>query len=166
MDPVFHLKILFQAEKDFFERDRDGNGIPDYWVGDVAGLRTLLDKNGFPVELIDMSDAWRDASPMTKDSDKTRFAPLKECTGVKQYALQVIPSKADGSAYGEDIDLDGLKCKSRIGFAFCAVPAYYTKNASLTYIIDQTGVVWARDTGGVAIQKFPRDPNAEGWARK
>jgi hypothetical protein len=61
------LKTLTSAEADFRANDRDGNGISDFWVGDVAGLYCLVPKgppNSPSIKLIELSIAAADGDPL------------------------------------------------------------------------------------------------------
>jgi hypothetical protein len=61
------LKTLASAEADFRANDRDGNGINDFWVGDVAGLYGLVPKgppNSPSIKLIELSIAAADGDPL------------------------------------------------------------------------------------------------------
>jgi type II secretory pathway pseudopilin PulG len=47
------LKTLTSAESDFRANDRDGNGVPDFWTKDVAGLYHLVPPGSSePIQLI------------------------------------------------------------------------------------------------------------------
>src|SRR5436190_232031 len=47
------LKTLATAEADFKANDRDGNGLKDFWVGDVSGLYRYTMTNGREIKLIE-----------------------------------------------------------------------------------------------------------------
>ena len=59
------MKTLTSAEADFRANDRDGNGVNDFWTGDVAGLYTL--KN---LRLIEPELAAADGAPLLPLSRK------------------------------------------------------------------------------------------------
>src|SRR5258706_2070588 len=58
------LKCLCAAQADFRDNDRDGDGMNQFWRGDVAGLYTLVPKNARPtldaIKLIEISVASAD----------------------------------------------------------------------------------------------------------
>jgi type II secretory pathway pseudopilin PulG len=64
------LKTISSAEADFRANDRDGNGVNDFWTGDVKGLYTMTcaavrgahgDSSDPPIRLIELSVAGADA---------------------------------------------------------------------------------------------------------
>ena len=64
------LRTVFVAQRDFRDNDRDGNGVHDYWRGDVAGLFALTPKgNGEPIKLIELGVAAAD-DRATPDIDR------------------------------------------------------------------------------------------------
>ncbi len=63
------LKTLSTAEADFRANDRDGNGVSDFWTGDVAGLYCIAGgpaqtEAGQPIKLIELSLAGADSDPL------------------------------------------------------------------------------------------------------
>src|SRR5688572_13787562 len=81
------LKTISSAEAEFRGNDRDGNGIQDFWTGDVSALFYLVGSGtGEPIRLIEQSIA---------DADATR-------PGVKPkagYFYEAMDRDADGSEY-------------------------------------------------------------------
>jgi hypothetical protein len=53
----------------------------------------------------------------------------------------------------------------RQGRIYVAYPAKYSVTGRMTYVLDEEGLLWKKDTGGVAPQDFPPDPAAAGWSR-
>jgi len=47
--------------------------------------------------------------------------------------------------------------------ALCAVPAEYGRTGRLTLIICTDGTVFQKDTGGMPVFDYPKDPAADGW---
>ena len=52
-------------------------------------------------------------------------------------------------------------------YGFCAYPAEYGKTGVMTFIVNQAGVRYQKDTGGKNIDQWPceedKDPTADGW---
>lgn len=69
------LKTLATAEADFRANDRDGNGINDFWTGDVAGLYCISPGAGRAsdparaIKLIEISVAGADSDPLRAPGD-------------------------------------------------------------------------------------------------
>lgn len=60
------IKLLSAAQADFRANDRDGDGLPNFWKADVAGLFATTrrgDPSGAPIALIDPRLAAADAAP-------------------------------------------------------------------------------------------------------
>ena len=147
-------KPFASAAADFRDNDRDGNQQADFWVGDVASLYAL-ETNGEAIRLIELGVAEADA------------APLRPATATPKagYVFGVIPERADGTPLGEAGGLPGSGLRSADAFAFCAWPAAYGAGGGKpTFLINQRGEVWMKDTGrGARLLRWPRDPKAEGW---
>jgi hypothetical protein len=50
-----------------------------------------------------------------------------------------------------------------IEFGLCAVPAKYKSSGINTFIVDVTGTVYQKDTGGRPVTLYPADLGGEGW---
>ena len=83
--------------------------------------------------------------------------------------LMLIPKKAsEGSWKGFRLAAvptydaaGGDDCK--FGFAYSAVPETYGKDGKFTYLVNHTGAIWFKDTGGKPPAAWPKDPEKEGW---
>lgn len=58
------LKTLSSAQADFRANDRDGDGVPQFWRADVAGLYHVA-RAGSAIKLIDLSVAEADDRPQS-----------------------------------------------------------------------------------------------------
>lgn len=58
------LKTLGIAELDFRANDRDGDQIPYFWTGDVAGLYCIGQDRASAIQLIELSAAGADSAPL------------------------------------------------------------------------------------------------------
>ena len=139
------LKMLAVAEADFRANDRDGNQVQDFWVRDVRSLATMT-VNGKPINLIDEGLAHADFTP---GMDGAALAH-------NGYFVAAIPADAQGKSY------DRGKGRNPEQFAFCTYPATVS-SGRMTYIINEENRVWAANTGGRPVIRWPADPAAAGW---
>jgi hypothetical protein len=153
------LKALATAEADFRTNDRDGNGLHDFWVGDVSGLfRYTL--NSKEIKLIDKSIADADASPLKMQN----LAPLKREQPVSKsgYFFAAIAKYVD-KEMSESYHTGGYRNNHKFGFA--AFPADYGKTGRHTLVVSETGTVWKKDLGGKPPEAFPESPSKEEWEK-
>lgn len=104
------MYTLKSAEQDFWENDRDGNGVRDYWTGDVSGL--------YRFGLLERGVAEADAHPLV---------PLVPRPIPFHGYFFVVLTQDDTSIppeiYGQETDLKSGRVHHRTKFAFCAYPA-------------------------------------------
>jgi hypothetical protein len=104
------LRTISSAEYDFRANDRDGNGVNDFWTGDVAGLYRL--------GLIERGVAEADTKPVN---------PLVPSPipyhGYYYEALLLDNSVNPPEAYGQDPDKKSGKVHNMVRFGFVAYPA-------------------------------------------
>jgi hypothetical protein len=74
-------------------------------------------------------------------------------------------SKATPKAGYYFVDLRGAEGAGPYDYSFefglCAVPAHYSRTGIYTLVIDTTGTVWKKDTGGVPLDTYP--DTSDGW---
>lgn len=158
------LGSIAWAEREFHDKDVDGNGLMDWWVGDVSGLHRLH-RDGRPIALVQDYLVEADAAPLQPSGDKIKLEPLVAQERTYSYRYSVIPKRLDGTPYAQDPAGEGLALRSQLGFAFCAFPSHYRVTATETLIIDETSIVWRKDIGGSRIEQWPSDPEKEGWTK-
>jgi len=147
----FNLQIIKIAEESFKTSDSDANGVADYWTRDVAGLFALKDKSGQPLMLLDAATAGADPEGATRYG-----LPVVPKNG---YFFKMMVGDPDGEAYQKD---DGKTNKTRFGVV--AWPAVPGATGRLTFIVNESGKVWKKDTLGHAVDRWPgKDPATEGW---
>ena len=145
------LQFIRNAEDTFKNSDSDANGVADYWTRDVAGLHSLKDRSGQAIFLLD---------PQTAAADPD---------GAPRYGLTVAPKNGyffkmmvgdpDGEAYQKD---DGKTNKTRYGVV--AWPAVAGATGRFTFITNEAGKIWKKDTQGQPVDRWPgKDPSKEGW---
>lgn len=137
---------MTKVQEDFRENDADGNGAKDYWTGDVAGLYRISRTSGTGLE----------------DAD----AGLPSRTPFYGTWICAMTSGPDGAPYAQDVDGDGQAVTHPDRWAVCMYPAAYGKKYTETFILNEEGRIWAKDTRGAPVTTWPKDPAAEGWVLK
>lgn len=157
------LKQLTSHEAAFRQVDADGNGVKDYWTADVAGFYAISDVAGNQLKFVDVVTAKADIAPAAGIYTWTPPAVPIPKAG---YYYKAIALDESGRAYCQDPDGDGRKTTNVSKYAFCAYPAQYGKGGVRTFIINEEGVVYTKDTGGRPVETWPGpDPTAgKGWA--
>jgi hypothetical protein len=141
--------------------DGDGNGKQDYWTADVAGFYAIPDADGNKLKFIDIATAKADAG-RAEGLYKWEFggAPVPKAG----YLYKVMALDENGKPYRQDPDGDGKKTTNLSQWAYCAYPAQHNKDGVRTFIVNEEGVVYAKDTGGKPVEKWPgADPTTAGW---
>ena len=146
------LKTLATAEVDFRSNDRDGNGRPDYWTGDVSGLYKLYnlgDPTMAIIKMIDLSVAAADAQPMAAPPPNyvaTIAGSSAPKSGHWFWALDSDLSGAAAQVYRMDTDGTGIACHNSSRFGFLAFPdslsvgtSAFIMNENLTILKSRLG---------------------------
>lgn len=139
------LRQLVSVQASWREMDPDANGVNDYAVASVWEMYGQKDANGVEVQYIDPSLAQAD------------FGKLgMEAVPVNGYYFAMIETDETGAAYK---DQAGSK------FAVCAWPAQYGSTGRLTYIVNENGIIYSKDLGGLGkVDQWPAaDPTTDGW---
>jgi hypothetical protein len=143
------LRTIVAAQYDYRDNDRDGNQTKDFWRADVAGLYTehlACDPAEPAMKLIELSIAAADERPV---SDVSPYAVKSAKAGYWYRALlheeETVPSPDR--------------------FAVCAFPD--TRSAGeYTFIVDEQNFIYRKKLKTPrGVDRFPRDPIKEGWAR-
>jgi hypothetical protein len=116
----------------------NGDSSNEFWVADVAGVHGI--------------------SRTLARADGAALHPVP----VAGYLFVAIPEVQIGANLYERYDTGHGTHPFR--FAFCAIPARYGQ-ARLTLIVCEDGNVWAKDTRGRPVERFPLNPAAAGWRR-
>ena len=155
---VAELSLLFvrQAQETFKNSDSDRNGAADYWTRDLAGLYGLKDAAGQAIFLLD---------PETAGADADGAARYGLAAGPKSgYFFKALVTDQDGNAYAKDDDKDGQSFTNKARFGVVAWPAGYGATGRFTFVMNESGKIWKKDTTGQPVDKWPgKDPAAEGW---
>ena len=142
------LFTIVQAQRDYRDYDRDGNGKTDYWRGDIAGLYSIFPPSAderAAIKLIELSIAAADDRPRT---DIARYIRTQPKAGYWYRSLR----------------LPGETLPDPDRFAAACFPARYPDTGRWTFIVREDGVLWRKDLGhGRGLEEYPRDPSWEGW---
>jgi hypothetical protein len=144
------LKTLSAANADFRSNDRDGNGINDFWTGDVAGLYSL----GAPVGP-GRSESIRLIPPEIARADAAHPGAVPH----HGYFFVAMQTDENGIPYRQVTGpRPGIKPERNLSkFAFCAYPAEYGRTGRFTFIIDEGNRRFKIDTAGKPVLKWPTD---------
>jgi hypothetical protein len=145
------LTFIRNAEDSFKNSDSDANGVADYWTRDVAGLHSLKDRSGQAIFLLD---------PQTAAADPDGAARYGLTVAPKNgYFFKMMVGDPDGEAYQKD---DGKTNKTRYGVV--AWPAVAGATGRFTFITNESGKIWKKDTQGQPVDRWPgKDPAKDGW---
>jgi hypothetical protein len=146
--PIF-LKQLLAAQVAFKAGDLDRNNQNDYWVGNIIFLSRF--------KLIEGGLAEADASLEVKAS----LIPLRPIP-LSGYYFSIVPKYGPPES-PEPYDRGAGYNADR--WAACAFPARYGETGKLTFIVDESGQFRKKDTGGRPVDRFPSDPQGEGWGK-
>jgi hypothetical protein len=156
---VASLKSLVIAEMDFKKNDRDGNGLHDFWVGDVSSLYRYTNASK-EIKLIDKTLADADVVPLKTQN----LAPLKlEKPVPKAGYLFTVLSKYGDKEKTEAYHAGGFRNEHKFGFA--AYPAEYGKSGRATFVVGESGVIWKKDLAGKPPDAFPESASKDDWEK-
>jgi hypothetical protein len=156
------MKAMTAHEVVFRRIDADGNGVQDFWTADVAGFYAVMDSRGKKIKFIDIMSAKADAAPK---KELYAWKPPAKPTPKAGYYFKVMTKDSDGKPYCQDPDKDGKKTSNLSQWAFCAYPANYGKDGVKTFIVNEEGVVYSKDTAGKPVDQWPgEDPTKAKWS--
>lgn len=138
------LKTLASAQADFRANDRDGNGVNDFWTGDIAGL---LQHGLIPREL-----AAADARPLVPLVSK----PVAYM-GYYFVAMETDETEQPPEELRQDTDKKSGKVHHRTKFAYCAYPVEFGVTGRNSYIINENNTIRWSYTQGDAVLHWPSD---------
>ena len=155
------LKQLVSTEGVWRQTDSDRNGAQDYWTLDLAGFYGKTDAAGDTYKYIDVNLARADAKGAGRY--KIRGEPADKAG----YRFSVMETDENGRPYALDEDGDGKSETNPSKYAFCAYPRAYGETGKHTFIVNEEGVVYAKDLGPGAKEgcaTWPDyDPTTKGW---
>jgi hypothetical protein len=147
------MKVLTSAEADFRANDRDGNGVNDFWTGDIAGL--------YKYGLIPRELAEADAAPL---------APLVPqpipYRGYFYKALLRDASETPPLEYRQDTDKKSGPVHNRERFGFVAYPADPWKTGKYSYLINENNTAFRSPASVPPPSNFPDDAGLKSaWSK-
>jgi hypothetical protein len=119
------LYTLRSAQTDFRENDRDGNGVKDYWTGDIAGL--------YKFGLIERGVAEADAHPLMPLVPK----PIPY-HGYFFAVLTQDDTSSPPEIYAQETDTKSGKVHHRTKYAFCVYPAEPGVTGDYIYVTNES----------------------------
>ena len=145
------LKLLSTMEADLRSNDRDGNGVNDFWTGDVAGLCRRAPQESLEVyRKLGRSIETADAAPLEEPAERT---PHK---GYWFRALRRDKGVAPPEAYAQDtVGKGGPRTGNRNRFGFVCYPADYGVSGVRTFIVNESTSVFWKDTQGEPVEDWP-----------
>jgi|GEM_PF-1962466 len=153
------MNRLVSLESTWQLADADENGAQDYWTLDVAGFYARTDESGKPLNLIVSTDARADLE------GAARYPSVGRAEASKGYWLGALKKDETATPYCQDADGDGASETNPAKYGFRAWPAEYGKGGKMTFILNEEGVVYAKDLGaGGSCEAWPgEDPTKAGW---
>ena len=157
------MKQLVTTEQVWRQTDSDRNGSQDFWTHDMAGFYGYRDALGVSMKMVDINLATSDAVGWP-----TYMAAPFSLPGVVSaksgFYHSVMTMNETGLPYQADPDGDGFMTNPT-RFAFCGYPAIYPTSGVRQFIVNEEGVVFAREVGAVPpTTTWPAvDPTTLGW---
>ena len=143
------LKTLASAQADFRANDRDGDGVRQFWRGDVAGLYALSPPGGSPIRLIELDVAAADDRPLPGSA---RGVPRRTFHGYRFRAIR----HAD----------EDPNCPDPNRFAYVAYPARPGAGKYMFIIDENNSIRRCVAEGDRGIDVFPTDDELKSkWGR-
>lgn len=143
------LKTLASAQADYRANDRDGDGVNQFWRGDVAGLYAMAPAGRPAIQLIELSAAAADDRPLFD------LSPYTDRSAKSGYWYRAI-RHAD----------EDPKALDPNRFAFCAFPDPSTA-AKYIFILDENNTIFrAVADGRRGIEVFPTEAELKAsWSK-
>jgi hypothetical protein len=139
------LASLSSAEGGFRANDRDGNGVLDFWTGDVAGLHQF--------HLIDRAVAEADVRPLTALVPQ----PIPK-DGYFFRALEFDDSVAPPEPYRQETDKKSGKVHHSWKFGYVAYPSEPGVTGNQILIINENCTVFRHRASIPVPRSWPSDP--------
>ena len=175
---IASLKDLCSNEAVWRQQDVDGNGIKDYWTYDVSCFNRMYRADGVTkVNFIDTSFAMADTSRADDDVFGFGFPAIEPWSTEPEqfssapksgYYFQAMELDENRNLYNQnEVGENKIKVTNNTKFAFVAYPETYGSTGINTFIVNENGTVYKKDTGGHYASKvlnWPgEDPTQQGW---
>lgn len=152
MEASNSLRILAAAEAEYRAKDRDGNGVPDFWTADVTGL--------YAAGLIDRALAEADSEPLVPLVP--RPVPYK---GYYFRALVADNSDRFAGPYRQETDRKSGKVHHLTKFGFIAFPAEPGVTGKYMWIVNENNSTPRHDMSIPVPRDWPSDEEHRRWAK-
>lgn len=156
LNSIRGIQYRFQSD------DLDGNGVNDFWTGDLAGLYNLVVK-GREIQLVDRALAESDPAPC-----KPLVSAPRPFHGYYFVALE--SDDSDGPSKGASFreDTGGTPTMGKVHhmtkFGYCAYPAVPGVSGSFVYLIGTNGQIM-QFMQGPPPKNWPPDSEGRNWNR-
>lgn len=162
------LKLLTSSESIWMQQDADGNQIKDYWTYDVSAMhRAYRADQKTKVAFIPLDLARADARMSTNTGGDFGTTPLLESWNANSAGMMIwpksgywftvldqwdvaadanYPSTATQANYNQNL-VDSKAATNSNKFGFMAVPDVYASSGIQDFIVDESGTIWAADSG-------------------
>lgn len=157
------MKQLVTTEQVWRQTDSDRNGAQDFWTNDVAGFYAMQDALGASLKMVDINLATSDPAGWPTYT-AAPFSLPGAVSSKSGFFHSVMTTDEVGNPYQFDADGDGYMTHPT-RFAFCGYPAIYPVTGVRQHIVNEQGVVFARELGAVpptTVWPAP-DPTTLGW---
>jgi hypothetical protein len=150
------LRGYCHVQATFRSQDRDANGVNDFWTGDIAGLAALVPKGGKePIKMISPALAAADAAPLPEFASAKAASPLPK-GGYWYRVLTRDNSTKPPEDYQQDtLNAGGPKTHHTSRFGAVSYPAEYGVTGSRTFIVNESGSIFWKDTQGDPVDDWP-----------
>jgi len=167
------IGVLRGTEATWRQMDYDRNAMQDFWTYDISCFYRMEDQAGNAVKTIDVQFAKSDMAPAADDAFGAGYiAALLVTTPTANAGYYFRSMTNDGAAaYNSNLvpATTGIAAANSFKWAFNAYPAAYGTAGRRSFIMNEEGVTYARDTGaGSATTTWPgADPTTvtNPWAK-
>jgi prepilin-type N-terminal cleavage/methylation domain-containing protein len=168
------IGVLRGTQATWRQMDYDRNASQDFWTYDVSCFYRMEDQAGTSVKTIDVQFAKSDIAPAADDAFGAGYIQAALVTtpvANAGYYFRSMTTDAAAAAYNQNLcpATTGVAACNSYKWAFNSYPAAYGTSGRRSFIIDQEGVTYARDTGaGSGTTTWPgADPTTvtNPWAK-
>jgi len=141
---LVRLKKIVEAQKQFHDEDRDGNGKSDYWREDIMGLYFAKGADGRPLKMIELAIALADGNSMQSTIEFGEPAPTV-------------------GYWFKSLTFFGEKVPDPTKWAVVAYPDSMLAGRAL-FITDSSGKILKKAIDSPQnLEFYPANPEQEGW---
>jgi hypothetical protein len=154
------MRVLMGAQVDFKSNDRDGNGVADFWTGDVSGFYSLTSAKvrgrlDPPLKLIDSGVAAADAAPLAAGAAGGEMRAIGEFavqgTKAGYWFYAMVNDRSQNPIVAYRTNTRGSPALGAVNntqrFAFLAFPHAYRSDGTLAFAMNESGGIFQRNFG-------------------